>query len=120
MRRILLAVTLLLTGCAGFNPFGPGPVDPEDATAKPDLVLTGAGVLKFQCSADKDGYWWRFIAPEVVLMNPAGRKIATQGADFNFTAPDKSKLSSKPFVSLRTPEIFPKNQPMAGFPLLHS
>ena len=28
-------------------------------------------------------------------MNPAGRKIATQGADFNFTAPDKSKLSSK-------------------------
>ena len=95
MRRLFLAVTLLLTGCAGFNPFGPGPVDPEDATAKPDLVLTGAGVLKFQCSADKDGYWWRFIAPEVVLMNPAGRKIATQGADFNFTAPDKSKLSSK-------------------------
>ena len=95
MRRLFLAVTLLLTGCAGFNPFGPGPVDPEDATATPDLVLTGAGVLKFQCSADKDGYWWRFIAPEVVLMNPAGRKIATQGADFNFTAPDKSKLSSK-------------------------
>ena len=63
MRRLFLAVTLLLTGCAGFN--------------------------------DKDGYWWRFIAPEVVLMNPAGRKIATQGADFNFTAPDKSKLSSK-------------------------
>ena len=87
MRRLFLTVTLLLTGCAGFNPFGPGPVDPEDATAKPDLVLTGAGVLKFQCSADKDGYWWRFIAPEVVLMNPAGRKIATQGADFNFTAP---------------------------------
>ena len=76
MRRLFLAVTLLLTGCAGFNPFGPGPVDPEDTTAKPDLVLTGAGVLKFQCSADKDGYWWRFIAPEVVLMNPAGRKIA--------------------------------------------
>ncbi len=39
MRRLFLAVTLLLTGCAGFNPFGPGPVDPEDATAKPDLVL---------------------------------------------------------------------------------
>ena len=48
MRRLFLAVTLLLTGCAGFNPFGPGPVEPEDATAKPDLVLTGAGVLKFQ------------------------------------------------------------------------
>ena len=95
MRRLFLAVTLLLTGCAGFNPFGPGPVDPEDATAKPDLVLTGAGVLKFQCSADKDGYWWRFIAPEVVLTNAAGRRVATQGADFNFTAPDKSKLSSK-------------------------
>lgn len=95
MRRLFLAVTLLLTGCAGFNPFGPGPVDPEDATAKPDLVLTGAGVQKFQCSADKDGYWWRFIAPEVVLMNAAGRRVATQGADFNFTAPDKSKLSSK-------------------------
>ena len=95
MRRLLLAATLLLTGCAGFNPFGPGPVDPQDTTAKPGLVLTGSGVQKFQCSADKDGYWWRFIAPEVVLTDKTGRRIATQGADFNFTAPDKSKLASK-------------------------
>ena len=96
MRRLLLAVTLLLTGCAGFNPFGPAPLDPEDATATPDLVLTGAGVLKFQCSADKDGYWWRFIAPEVVLMNPAGRKIATQGRGLQLHgAPTNPNISSK-------------------------
>lgn len=96
MRKILLSLSaLLLTGCAGFNPFGPGPVDPQDITAKPGLVLTGAGVQKFQCSADKDGYWWRFIAPEVILTNKNGRRIATQGADFNFTAPDKTKLASK-------------------------
>lgn len=96
MRKILASLaTLLLTGCAGFNPFGPGPVDPQDTTAKPGLVLTGSGVQKFQCSVDRNGYWWRFIAPEVVLTNQTGRKIATQGADFNFTASDKSKLASK-------------------------
>lgn len=96
MRKILASLAaLLLTGCAGLNPFGPGPVDPQDTTAKPGLTLTGTGVQKFQCSSDKDGYWWRFIAPEVVLTDKTGRRIATQGADFNFTAPDKSKLASK-------------------------
>ena len=94
LRGAALCVAALLAGCSVFHAT-PGPVDPKDSSAQADLVLTGAGVQKFQCSSDKDGYWWRFIAPEVVLTDKTGRKVAYQGADFNFTAPDKSKLASK-------------------------
>ncbi len=94
LRLPLLAGAALLTGCSVFQT-APGPVDPKEPAAQADLILTGTGVQKFQCASDKDGYWWRFIAPEVVLTNKAGRRIASQGADFNFTAPDKSKLASK-------------------------
>ncbi len=93
-RGAALCVAVLLSGCSVFQTT-PGPVDPKDSSAQADLVLTGTGVQKFQCASDKDGYWWRFIAPEVVLTDKAGRKIAYQGADFNFTAPDKSKLAAK-------------------------
>ncbi len=94
LRFVALSVVALLAGCSVFQT-APSPVEPKDVSAQADLVLTGTGVQKFQCSSDKDGYWWRFIAPEAVLTDKAGRKIAYQGADFNFTAPDKSKLASK-------------------------
>ncbi len=93
-RGATLAVVTLLAGCSVFQT-APSPVDPKDVSAQADLVLTGTGVQKFQCASDKKGYWWRFIAPEAILTDKSGRKIAYQGADFNFTAPDKSKLSSK-------------------------
>ena len=100
MRCCLLVIVsaFTLTGCSIFSTT-PGPVDPKDAAGnavgRADLVLRGQGVQKFQCSSDKAGYWWRFIAPEAILVNKNGRKICTQGADFNFTAPDNSKLASK-------------------------
>ena len=94
LRGLLLASAVLLAGCSVFKT-APSPVEPKEAPVTTGLVLTGAGVQRFQCASDKQGYWWRFIAPEAVLKDKSGRTVARQGADFNFTAPDKSKLASR-------------------------
>ena len=87
---------LVLTGCSALQTLmGPGAIDPKDTTAKKALVLYGTGVQKFQCTADTKGLWWRFITPEVTLRDEKGRKVASQGADFTFSAPDKSRLAAK-------------------------
>ena len=97
MFRLLLiaAASLALTGCAQFNFLAPNPVEPDPELAQTGLVLTGEGVQKFQCTSDKNGYWLRFIAPEVTLRDAAGRIVAYQGADHGFVAPDRSRLKAK-------------------------
>lgn len=87
---------LTLTGCSALDALmGPGAIDPKDTSAEKALVLYGTGVQKFQCTADTQGLWWRFITPEVTLRDEKGRKVAAQGADFTFSAPDKSRLAAK-------------------------
>ena len=87
---------LTLTVCSALDALmGPGAIDPKDTSAEKALVLYGTGVQKFQCTADTQGLWWRFITPEVTLRDEKGRKVAAQGADFTFSAPDKSRLAAK-------------------------
>ena len=70
---------LTLTGCSALDALmGPGAIDPKDTSAEKALVLYGTGVQKFQCTADTQGLWWRFITPEVTLRDEKGRKVAAQ------------------------------------------
>lgn len=84
----------LLTGCANLPQlFGDG-LSPE-GDAVEVMQLFGRGVQQFQCTKDKDGRYWKFIAPKVSLTDDKGREVLVQGADFIFTSHDGSVLTSK-------------------------
>ena len=84
----------LLTGCANLPQlFGDG-ISPEDDSVEA-MQLVGRGVQQFQCAKDKNGRYWKFVAPKVSLTDSNGREVLVQGADFTFTAHDGSVLTSK-------------------------
>lgn len=95
--RTLAAAPLLalLAGCGSLlTPSGPtDPMAPEGGVLM--STLTAAGTQQFQCAADKQGRWWKFIAPDVELRDAAGHVVAHQGADFIFRASDGSVASAK-------------------------
>lgn len=71
-------------------------------TAQSSMQLQAEGFQLFQCSRDKYGYFWRFIAPEVSLYDGQNKIIVKQGADFNFIANDGSRLKAKIVASDRS------------------
>lgn len=87
----LCGLSIALAGCSTLF---------KDAVTPPDgaslsQTYTGTGHLQFQCVVDKQGYYWRFIAPEIEIRDAAGLLFAKQVADFNFLAADGSSLKSK-------------------------
>ena len=95
------ATCALLSGCADLMTFF------NDASSAPKearfvMELEGQGYQQFQCSRDRDGYYWRFVTPSVRLLDSQGRLVATQGADFAFTGSDGSLLRAKIVASEAT------------------
>lgn len=88
-RRLLpLALSFVLAGCSTiqniFDPLSPG----ADSSAA--FVLTAKGVQQFQCTADANGRYWKFITPQAELTDGKGRVVARQGSEGSFlpkTAP---------------------------------
>lgn len=98
---VLLAATsvaLLSTGCADMAQVAGNLLTSHSVQIPPnaELILEakGEGYQEFQCSADKRGYFWRFVAPFAEI-KVDGELYATQGADFAFVAPDGAHLKSK-------------------------
>lgn len=92
----LAAAAMLLAGCSQLesllNPSG-DPMAPEGGELV--MTLTGSGAQQFQCVSDKQGRWWKFIAPDVKLTDSAGRVVAHQRPDFIFQASDGSIASAR-------------------------
>ena len=80
----------VLSGCSTWlvDPDSP----PDDSSQHATYV--GSGIQQFQCVADKRGYYWRFVAPEVLIRDASGNVFAKQGADFTFRAADGSYLKA--------------------------
>ena len=89
------ASAFALSGCSGLSEFmsAGDPMAPEKG--KLLMTLKASGEQQFQCTADKKGRWWKFIAPDAVLVDEKGRIIARQEPDFIFRASDGSVLSAK-------------------------
>ena len=87
---VLLSSVLVLDGCSTWlvDPVAP----PDEASLRATYI--GTGYQQFQCVADKRGYYWRFVAPEVVIRDATGNVFAQQGADFTFHAADGSSLKA--------------------------
>ena len=88
-RRLLpLALSFVLAGCSTiqniFDPLSPG----ADSSAA--FVLTAKGVQQFQCTADANGRYWKFITPQAELTDGKGRVVARQGSEGSFFAKDGS------------------------------
>ncbi len=91
-RRVFLcALSLALTGCSTL--FKDAVTPPEGASFA--QTYTGKGHLQFQCAVDKHGYYWRFVAPDIDILDATGRLFVKQGADFAFFSADGSSLKSK-------------------------
>lgn len=93
-RRLLpLALSFVLAGCSTiqniFDPLSPG----ADSSAA--FVLTAKGVQQFQCTADANGRYWKFITPQAELTDGEGRVVARQGSEGSFFAKDGSILAAK-------------------------
>lgn len=88
------AACALLAGCSSLQTLFHDPLTPEGDVTEV-MTLTGRGVQQFQCVKDSKGYYWKFVAPKVSLVEKGGKEVAVQGADFVFVAPDGSVLSSK-------------------------
>ena len=86
----LACMALVLIGCSSWlvDPVAP----PYAASLR--VTYTGSGYQQFQCVVDKRGYYWRFVAPEVEILDASGRLFARQGADFTFRAADGSFLKA--------------------------
>lgn len=94
MRQLLsIALTLTLAGCSSFQSFFDPLAPSSDSSAA--FVLTGKGVQQFQCTADANGRYWKFITPEAQLTDGKGRTLARQGSEGNFFAKDGSILVAK-------------------------
>ncbi len=87
----LCGLSLALAGCSTI--FKDAVTPPDDASFS--QTYTGTGYLQFQCTVDKHGYYWRFIAPEIEIRDASGQLFAKQVADFTFLAADGSSLKSK-------------------------
>lgn len=87
----LCGLSIALAGCSTLFKDA---VTPSDGSSL-SQTYTGTGYLQFQCAVDKQGYYWRFIAPEIEIRDTAGQLFAKQVADFNFLAADGSSLKSK-------------------------
>ncbi len=87
----LCALSLALAGCSTL--FKDAVTPPEGSSIT--QTYTGKGHLQFQCAVDKQGYYWRFIAPDIDILDATGQLFAKQGADFAFFATDGSSLKSK-------------------------
>ena len=98
-KRLLAALcaagAAVLSGCSGLSGLisSGDPMAPE--SGKLLMTLKATGAQQFQCAADKKGRWWKFIAPDAVLVDEKGRVIARQGPDVIFRANDGSVLSAK-------------------------
>lgn len=92
--RVLFSVCLgsvALAGCSSllFNPVSA----PKQASLS--ASFEGSGFQQFQCAVDQNGFYWRFIAPDVQIKDVNGHLYAKQGPDFAFTAADGSALRAK-------------------------
>ena len=92
-----IAALLALAGCAQLQSLtGSGPSDPlAPDGGKLVMTLQGSGTQQFQCASDQKGRWWKFIAPDVKLVDGTGRTVAHQGPDFIFRAGDGSVASAR-------------------------
>ena len=92
-RLLPLALSFVLAGCSTiqniFDPLSPG----ADSSAA--SVLTAKGVQQFQCTADANGRYWKFITPQAELTDGKGRVVARQGSEGSFFAKDGSILAAK-------------------------
>lgn len=98
LSRIALPVVLGigLVGCSATLPT----VETHDSVEPPEgaklvRTLRGTGTQQFQCTADEQGRYWRFIAPKVSIKDKRQRVVMTQGAGFAFAAKDGSRLSAE-------------------------
>lgn len=93
LRLSFVVLPVVLTGCSTlqsfFDPLSPG----ADSSAA--FVLTGEGVQQFQCTADANGRFWKFITPQAQLRDRQGRVVARQGSEGSFFATDGSILAAK-------------------------
>ena len=84
-RFLLLACTaLVLSGCSTWL---------VDSVSPPDGSLlratyVGAGNQQYQCTADKRGYYWRFVAPDVINRDATGNDFDKHGAGFTLRSED--------------------------------
>ena len=85
------ALSLTLAGCSTIFT---DPVSPPEGSSL-SQTYTGTGYQQFQCAIDKQGYYWRFVAPEIEIRDTTGNLFAKQGADFTFRASDGSSLKAK-------------------------
>lgn len=91
---IASASCALLSGCADMlTLFNDSTSAPKEARFV--MELTGQGYQQFQCTRDRVGYYWRFVTPNVKLIDSHGQLVATQGADFAFVGVDGSLLRAK-------------------------
>ena len=93
-RRLLpLALSFVLAGCSTIqNIFDPLSLGADSSAA---FVLTAKGVQQFQCTADANGRYWKFITPQAELTDGKGRVVARQGSEGSFFAKDGSILAAK-------------------------
>lgn len=92
-KAFLIAVPLVLTGCASVTQLFSDPLTPENGIAV--LDLTAQGVQQFQCTADKQGRYWKFVSPRADLSDKSGKVVVRQGAEFTFRSDDGSVLTSR-------------------------
>ena len=74
-----IVLSLALAGCSTiqniFDPLSPG----ADASAA--FVLSAQGIQQFQCTADANGRYWKFITPQAELKDAKGHVVARQGSE---------------------------------------
>lgn len=92
-RLLTIVLSLALAGCSTiqsiFDPLSPG----ADASAA--FVLSAQGIQQFQCTADANGRYWKFITPQAELKDAKGHVVARQGSEGSVFAKDGSILVAK-------------------------
>jgi len=95
----VVALALLVWGCAGLQPSNPAVEVPDKlkprSTESLSMIVRAKGVQVYECRARRDqpgGYEWAFVAPEADLFDARGGKVGRHYAGPHWEALDGSKI----------------------------